>query len=315
MGVLDEEMTMGLIFVDERPSGVQFGSNGVRLQRPRTAGVRRNNLDGHRLRGKMDGRFSRTSALNLRRKLACLPSEQFALYGLTLTMPSQCYKDPADFRKLWNEFTGDVSRRLRGIWGGGYSPDIGFVWRIELTTGENNVGKVRTPHLHLVAWTNAQSDIVQLAADWCSAVERHFKLVRGSLDPNIAAQYTSLETCQAAFQYIANHTSKHKKGQLGWPGRQWGVYYGTKENRARMAPILGRFDNKPVADLQGLNSEQTLIMGHGNTSFVKNCTKNTKGARAWPAQDGMDSGGTSTSDEAWRLARGGSAADSRWISR
>ena len=58
--------------VDERPSGVQFGSNGVKLQRSRTAGVRRNNLDGHRLRGKMDGRFSRSSALNLRRKLACL---------------------------------------------------------------------------------------------------------------------------------------------------------------------------------------------------------------------------------------------------
>ena len=267
-------MSTGYAFVDERPSGVTFGSNGVKVQRSRTAGYVKVNCLGHKPRGKADGRFSRSSALKLRRKLACLPSEQFGLFGLTLTMPAQCYRDPEDFRKLWNEFTGDVSRRLRGLWGGGYSKDIGFVWRIELTTGDN-AGKVRTPHLHLVAWTNEKGDILQLAADWCRAVERHFDLTRGSLDPNVAAQYTSLETCQAAFQYVANHTSKHKKGQLGWPGRQWGVYYGTKENRARMAPILNRFE-RPIEEIkktETLNSAQTVLLSHGNSHFfTKECS-------------------------------------------
>lgn len=258
--------------VTARAANVDFAQNGIKLTAPRQAHIRKNNLAGHKLRGKMTGAFSRTSALNLRRKLACLPSDTFRLWGLTLTMPAQCYRDPADFRRLWVKFCTSVSDRLAGAYGGGYSPDIGFIWRIELTTGENNAGKVRTPHLHCVAWTNAPSDVLQLAADWCAAVERHFGLTRGSLDPQVAALSTELTSCQHAFQYVANHTSKHKEGQLGWPGRQWGIYYGTRENRKRMAPILSRFDNKPVADVRAsndLSEEQNILLSHGNCDIVR----------------------------------------------
>lgn len=274
-----------LQFVSDREADIDFGDNGVKLTKPREGYVRKDPLAGKRGGGsRTDGVFKRAAVLRLRKKLACLPSDTFRLFGLTLTMPAQCYAGPADFRKLWNTFTYDVTLRLRGVRGGGYSPDIGFVWRIEMTEGKNE-GKIRTPHMHLVAWTNAPADILWLGADWCAAVERHYKLKRGSLDPQVAALGTELTSCQAAFQYVANHTSKHKKGQLGWPGRQWGIYYGTRENRKKMSPILNRFDDVPVHELReksDLNNAQSAILAHGNTKSVKmaricnNCTKEEK---------------------------------------
>lgn len=261
-------------YVDDRDASVQFASNGLKMQNARQAGMRRLNFGDKQGRPKgsrLYGKFSRNSALNLRRKLACLPSELFRLWGVTLTIPAQCYQGVEDFRRLWNVFTHDVSVHIRGVYGGSYSPDVGFVWRIELTSGQNE-GQVKTPHLHLVAWTNAPSDVLQLVADWCSAVERHFGLKRGSLDCQVAGLATELTSCQAAFQYVANHNSKHKRDQLGWPGRQWGVFYGTRENRRRMAPILGRFDNVPVSEIrkiEDLNNEQVLVLTHGNAEIVK----------------------------------------------
>lgn len=259
-------------WIDERSASVEFASNGVKMTKPMRGHVC--NLpppEKRRKRSPMVGQFSRNSALNLRRKLACLPSEMFLLFGLTLTMPSSVYRDAADFKSLFSDFCSDVSGRIKGRRGTGYSNNIGFIWRVEVTTGENNEGGVRTPHLHCVVWTNAKSDVLQLSADWCSAVERHFGLSRGSLDPQVATQFTELTSCQAAFHYVANHTSKHKKGQLGFPGRQWGIYYGTRENRRRMSPILNRFDKKPISEIKEeceLTEEQSKILAHGNTHNI-----------------------------------------------
>lgn len=272
-------------YIEEREASVDFASNGVQVKKPLAAHV--SNLPPPELRrkkGAMDGRFSRSSALNLRRKLACLPSETFRLWGATLTMPAQCYLDPSDFRYLFNTFCKDITFRLNGVRRAGYSPDIGFLWRLELTTGENNEGKVRTPHLHCVVWTNVPSDLLQFSADWCAAVERHFKLPRGSLDPQVAAQVCELTSCQQAFQYVANHTSKHKEAQLGWPGRQWGIYYGTRANRAKMSPILNRFDKKNLAKVkqeEDLTDEEREILAHGNCKKIKEAgTKNGRCSNA-----------------------------------
>ena len=258
------------VSVEERAGSVAFASNGLKMTRPVSAHIRRNNLAGHKPRGKMVGQFSRSSALNLRRKLACLPSETFRLWGATLTFPAQCYKSPDDFRKLFNKFTVGISNKLKGLSGGGYSAYFGFLWRVELTTGEN-AGKVCAPHLHCIAWTNAPSDLLQFAADWCAAVERHYDLARGSLDMQVASSVTELTSCQAAFQYVANHTTKHKEEQLGWPGRQWGIYYGTRENRKRLSPILNRFDKKPVAEArEEANADSAELLAHGNSALFKN---------------------------------------------
>lgn len=264
---------MKYAIVEERSPSLEIGSNGLQMKKAMKRHVC--NLPPPELRkkkGAMDGRFSRSSALNLRRKLACLPSEMFRLFGATLTMPAQCYRDVSTFKRLWVDFCSEVSERLKGVRGGGYSSDIGFLWRIELTSGENE-GGIRTPHLHCIVWTNAASDLVQFSADWCSSVERHCCLERGSLDPAIAAQVTELTSCQQAFQYVANHTSKHKRDQLGWPGRQWGIYYGTRENRRRMSPILNRFDKKPISEVKQeteLTEDQSKILAHGNTHNVIN---------------------------------------------
>ena len=140
-----------------------------------------------------------------------------------------------------------------------------------MTTGQNE-GNVRTPHLHCVVWTNSPSDLIQFSADWCDAVERYFGLERNTLDQSVAAQVSELTSCQQAFQYVANHTSKHKESQLGWPGRQWGIYYGTKENRKRMSPILNRFDKKPISELREsgeLKAEQLELLSHGNCEKIK----------------------------------------------
>lgn len=139
-----------------------------------------------------------------------------------------------------------------------------------MTTGENNVGKIRTPHLHCIVWSNAPSDLVQFSADWCAAVERHFKIP--SLDPQVAAKVSEITSCQQAFQYVANHTSKHKRDQLGWPGRQWGIYYGTKENRRKLSPILNRFSSRSVADIkasENLTDAEREVLAHGNCESVK----------------------------------------------
>lgn len=260
-----------IVYLEERPATVQRVSNGIAVKRPRMAGVKKVPF-GYK-RPKMDGRFSRTSALNLRKKLACLPSETYRLWGVTLTIPAQCYKDPADFRKLWVKFTASISNRIKGLRGDVAYLDFGFLWRVELTTGEN-LGKVRTPHYHCVLWTNDPADVLQFGADWCAAVERHYQLECGTLSRQIAAQAQELTTCQAAFQYVANHTSKHKAEQLGWPGRQWGVYYGTRENRRKMSPILNRLDDKPLDVAREEVSDDTAkhILVHGNTQCLKNPT-------------------------------------------
>ena len=257
------------MIVHEREGTVQFAENGIKMTRPQQFHVRPNPLAGFK-RGRMDGRFSRGSALNLRRKLACLPSDTFRLFGVTLTMPAQSFRGVDDFRVLWRDFTSWVSHAIRR---GDYTDDFGFVWRVELTKGDND-GKVRTPHFHVIVWSHEARDVQMLAADWCKNIERHYGLAKRSLDPQIAALYTELTSCQQAFQYVANHTTKHKRTQLGWPGRQWGVFYGTKANRARMAPILGRFDNKPISELRKLsqfNSEQDELLAHGNSDLFRKC--------------------------------------------
>lgn len=46
---------------------------------------------------------------------------------------------------------------------------------------------------------------------------------------DIAAQYRRIDNCAAAFAYVGAHAAKHKRDQLGWKGRQWGVICPTKE--------------------------------------------------------------------------------------
>lgn len=255
--------------IDQRDPTLDVSSNGLKMTKPLKAFVTK---EPPKRRGPMDGRFTRGSALNLRRKLACLPSETFRLWAATLTMPAQAFRDPPQFKKLFANFCGEIGERLRGVRGGGYSPEIGFLWRLELTSGENNPNKIRTPHLHCVVWSNEPADLLQFSADWCAVVERKCGLERGSLDPQVAAKVSELTSCQQAFQYVANHTSKHKREQLGWPGRQWGIYYGSRENRRKMSPILNRFSSRPVADIKAsedLTDAEREILAHGNCESVK----------------------------------------------
>lgn len=105
------------VLVEGRAPAVDFASNGLQVSKPLKQRVIK--VPTGYKRPPMDGRFSRFSALNLRRKLACLPAETFRLWAATLTIPSQCYRGVAEFRRLWFNFCGDVTLRLRGVQGGG----------------------------------------------------------------------------------------------------------------------------------------------------------------------------------------------------
>lgn len=92
------------------------------------------------------------------------------------------------------------------------------VWRVELQ-------RRGVPHLHLIVWgsdpasiRHAWLDVWGLVGD--AAHEAHAVMIK-SPDRDDTAWYA----------YLAGHTGKHKQDQLGWIGRQWGVW-----GRSRFRP-------------------------------------------------------------------------------
>lgn len=85
-----------------------------------------------------------------------------------------------------------------------------YVWRVELQ-------RRGTPHLHLVAW-GCQADTLRSAWLGVWGLERDPDHIRHAVHVDRIAGDPS-----RWFAYLCAHTSKHKAGQLGWSGRQWGV--------------------------------------------------------------------------------------------
>ena len=179
--------------------------------------------------------FSRHSSLRLRRALVELaPSDpsQYVELGITLTVPWDVsgYDDQRiadDYKIAFNRFSVAFRRRF---------PHSLVIFRHELQ-------KRRAPHSHFVMWlSNIDFNFVArgrsaTASDFRAIVLCYWsRAVLGS-DSSEGFVYPVrsitgfhryglkvdvLKDKTAAFRYIADHASKHKRDQLGYKGKQWG---------------------------------------------------------------------------------------------
>lgn len=166
--------------------------------------------------------FSRASARLLREKLVRMPSIEMGYnsYGVTLTLQKDAFFSASDdyieyFRKFWKAFRVrlfDNAKKDR------FSDDFFLVWRIELT-------KNRVPHFHTIVYTRSYKDVIYFGDLWLKAVKKWY-----NIEPirNVAIDIKEISNFEGAYKYIASHASKHKKDQLGWNGRQWGVIFPKK---------------------------------------------------------------------------------------
>jgi hypothetical protein len=110
--------------------------------------------------------------------------------------------NPKEWRKAWKRF------RMRAQRAG-----VPLVYRVELQ-------KRKTPHVHVVAWVD-QGDPVhrRLFTDgWLKCIEE---------EDDIESQRHAVDLREIDNHgwvvYLALHHGKHKREQLGWEGKQWGV--------------------------------------------------------------------------------------------
>lgn len=176
--------------------------------------------------------FSRASSRRLRESLALakLKGAEATIWGLTLTIPGRILA-PSEVRRLWKDFTMMVRK---------YHGDTPLLWRIELQ-------KRKQAHWHCVVWAEKGRGAVvpvMLGELWKSTARRHVGALREATDmgfDKFGAKLRCLDgsTATGVIGYLADHTSKHKREQLGWQGRQWGII-----NRARLD-----FEGEVVAEL------------------------------------------------------------------
>lgn len=167
--------------------------------------------------------------------------------GFTLTLPWAA--SPDEWRNVWAAFVRRLSKKY---------PDVGMFWRIELTTGKSKTsgGKRRT-HVHAICWVPVDAllgrkdvgalfghtdeirrirwwhNVNALAVAWCDSWQyyapeleerqvRYACSVGDSKGCGIVVKVLD-DSTDGAIHYLCDHATKHKKEQLGWNGRQWGV--------------------------------------------------------------------------------------------
>lgn len=150
-------------------------------------------------------------------------------FGFCWTIPGKTL-NPDEVRELWQRWRLDYLQRK---WA-----DIPFIWRIELQ-------QRKQAHWHCVAWIplnhpkTARIDAPEqikatiitemIKDDWVAFVRNRLGSEWGEWT-HYGAQ---LHACKVDLLkntdatnivgYLADHTTKHKKEQLGWQGRQWGI--------------------------------------------------------------------------------------------
>lgn len=140
--------------------------------------------------------------------------------GVTLTLPwqNQNHDSLKNFEVDYLSEFEKVVHRFRVSWLRRF-PNCGCVYRVELQ-------KRKVPHLHLISY-HSSSDIPYLKDDylrlWLFSVRHLYggKLLFFSLyGVHLDTQLSSVR----ALQYLSDHSSKSKQAQLGYKGKQWGVW-------------------------------------------------------------------------------------------
>lgn len=162
-------------------------------------------------------RFSAPSARRLRETLAMarFKGGKASVWGFTFTIPGKVLP-PSEVRRLWHDFVVAYKREYH---------DVPMVWRIEL-----QVLTRRQAHWHCVLWIdgNATYRAVMIAELWRKVVRSHVgaltrKTDRGFDEHGVDMRCLDGATATGLIGYLCDHASKHKRDQLGWRGRQWGV--------------------------------------------------------------------------------------------
>lgn len=156
-------------------------------------------------RGEITG-FSKKSASRLREFMLTHHKEGAYPFAVSLTT-NETYT-PEQWESIVKRFRTALSRNR---------PDWAACWRVELQ-------RRQTPHLHCVFWMDqsAPAEVYKriLYAMWIKATRepdsgklwKHSVCVRDISDHDAWMIYCTL------------HDSKAKKAQLGWKGRQWGIW-------------------------------------------------------------------------------------------
>lgn len=205
-----------IVVIKERKAQVRKCSAGILVRKPL-----RDSVwvipDNRRKRGKQVT-FSAASARRLREKLLHVPSFNDT-WGVTLTLQKDKYHEFGKefFRDFFKRFCDSLRGRCRL---GHISREFFFLWRIELT-------KEKTPHFHCVV-NGSFSDLMQMRDLFLKMLRKYYDY---SPPPDVAVDYRRIDNYDDAYNYVCSHATKHKREQLGWAGRQWGIFFIASEAR------------------------------------------------------------------------------------
>lgn len=155
-------------------------------------------------RGEIKG-FSKQSASRLREFMLTHHKEGAHPFAVTLT--TQGIYEPAEWETIVKRFRSSIARK---------HPDWAACWRVELQ-------RRKTPHLHCVFWLDQAAPAhvwkVPLTRLWIAATKED------SVDVwKYSVHVKDLADHDAWMIYCTLHDSKSKQAQLGWKGRQWGIW-------------------------------------------------------------------------------------------
>ena len=161
-------------------------------------------------------RFSAGSKRRMRETLALAhPRKASDIYGFCFTIPGKVL-NPSQVRLIWHDFVHALNLKR----------DLPFVWRIELQ-------RRKQAHWHCVIWI-PRVDMptavraVQIGELWRRIVRKRVGPLTRRTDRGFDAHGVDIKSLDGATAtgivgYLCDHATKHKRDQLGWRGRQWGV--------------------------------------------------------------------------------------------
>jgi hypothetical protein len=173
-------------------------------------------------RGKIDG-FSSKSARRLRQHMLTQWGGKDS-HPFAVTLTTRQIHTPERWESALKRFRTTLARK---------HPDWAACWRVELQ-------KRKTPHLHCVFWFPEVKHVTWVQYH---LTELWLKAIGEDEDQHSWTHAVSVKDLTGATGwviYCTLHDSKHKKDQLGWKGRQWGIW-NKKAWEARPALTETRF--------------------------------------------------------------------------
>lgn len=228
---------LGIVCIRGRipfPGDVKLYPFGVigRTSRPSISTKRGKHLENC-IRGKIEG-LSPAAAARCREFVVTHDIPGARLVSATGT--TAIGRTPEEWRKIMQRY---AKRLVRA--------GVAAVWRVELQ-------KRGAPHVHLLIWLPEGLDKWRrlLSEGWLECIGATFHEsgeVTGLQPGEFEHSFQCEEGVGAGWvAYLASHSSKHKQEQLGWVGKQWGIWGQERFSKAKPldvedldGPQLARF--------------------------------------------------------------------------